>query len=104
MIAASPNWRSRSSRRVRSLWYFAKVAARFVDTQVLPIPPLGENTVATLPTRLAPLAEREDDVLRELRKRDHVRDLDLQRLGEDVGALAGAKQDHRGPRVLADRR
>ena len=26
--------------------------------EVLPIPPLGENTVATLPTRLAPLAER----------------------------------------------
>ncbi len=49
MIAASPNCRSRSisSTRLPDLW--ARSAARFVESTVLPVPPFGENTVTTRP-------------------------------------------------------
>jgi hypothetical protein len=49
MIAASPNWRSRSSSSARFFSYFANAAARFVAVTVLPVPPFGENTVMILP-------------------------------------------------------
>src|SRR5919106_567309 len=51
MIAASPNWRSRSSRSVRLPSNLAKAAARLVEVTVFPVPPLGENTVTMRPRR-----------------------------------------------------
>src|SRR5207244_13561206 len=48
---------------------------------------------------LAGLANREDDVLGQLRKGDHVRDLGVERLGEDAGAVAGAEQDRKSTRL-----
>src|ERR671919_499356 len=67
MIAASPNWRSRSSSSVRLPCCFASDAARFVAVTVLPVPPLGENTVITRPlrptsaSRRRPVCRVEDD-------------------------------------------
>src|SRR6266536_2755578 len=51
MIAASPNWRSRSSSSVRFPQCLASDAERFVDSTVLPVPPLGEKTVTRRPCR-----------------------------------------------------
>jgi hypothetical protein len=51
MIAASPNWRSRSRRSVRFPSCFANEAARLVAVTVLPVPPLGEKTVMIRPCR-----------------------------------------------------
>jgi hypothetical protein len=45
MIAASPNWRSRSISSARFLSFFANDVARFVAVTVLPVPPFGEKTV-----------------------------------------------------------
>ncbi len=53
MIAASPNWRSRSRRRVFLPSYLANVDARFVAVTVFPVPPFGENTVTIRPRRPA---------------------------------------------------
>ena len=52
---------------------------------------------------MARLADREDDVLRQLRQRDEVGDAVLERLFEQAGAVAGREQDDRRPRVLAHR-
>ena len=49
MIAASPNWRSRSISNTRMREQCARSAARFVESTVLPVPPFGENTVTTRP-------------------------------------------------------
>src|SRR5579862_11026 len=49
MIAASPNWRSRSRSSVRFPSCFARSAARLVATTVFPVPPFGEKTVTTVP-------------------------------------------------------
>src|SRR5256885_906498 len=54
MIAASPNWRSRSSSSVRLPECFASEAARFVAIDVLPVPPFGAKTVTILPCRAWP--------------------------------------------------
>ena len=51
MIAASPNWRSRSRSSVLLPIVLQSVAARFVETTVLPTPPFGEKTVITRPRR-----------------------------------------------------
>src|SRR5690242_5385787 len=51
MIAASPNWRSRSSSSARFPQCFASDAETFVDRTVLPVPPLGEKTVTSRPCR-----------------------------------------------------
>jgi hypothetical protein len=51
MIAASPNWRSKSTSSVRRPPRLASAEARFADRIDLPVPPLGENTVITCPVR-----------------------------------------------------
>src|SRR5436190_319064 len=51
MIAASPNWRSRSSSKARFPQCLASDAETFVDRTVLPVPPFGENTVMSRPCR-----------------------------------------------------
>src|ERR671923_248984 len=51
MIAASPNWRSRSSSSARLPQCLASETPRFVAVTVLPVPPLGENTVTSRPCR-----------------------------------------------------
>src|SRR5262249_37399899 len=56
MIAASPNWRSRSSRSARLPQCFASDAERFVESTVLPVPPFGEKTVTRRPWRPPPFA------------------------------------------------
>src|SRR5438094_4814190 len=56
MIAASPNWRSRSSRSARLPQCLASEAEMFVERTVFPVPPLGENTVTRRPWRPPPLA------------------------------------------------
>src|SRR6266550_1918666 len=56
MIAASPNWRSRSSSSARFPQCLASEAERFVDSTVLPVPPLGEKTVTRRPCRPPPFA------------------------------------------------
>src|SRR6266576_975841 len=56
MIAASPNWRSRSSRSARLPQCLASEAEMFVERTVLPVPPFGENTVTRRPWRPPPLA------------------------------------------------
>ena len=114
MIAASPNWRSRSSSSVLLPIDLHSVAARFVETTVLPTPPFGEKTVITRPRRPSPalraaalcagLADGEDDVLRQLRQRDEVGDAVLERLFEQAGAVTGREEDDRRTRVLAHRR
>ena len=80
----------------------------------MPIPPLGENTVATLPRWLDEPADRLSawQALRIAKtmfsvscgQRDDVRDLGVERLRQNAGALAGTQQDHGRARVLADRR
>ncbi len=47
-MAASPNWRSRSTRATR-LPVWARPAARFVAMKVLPVPPLVLKTTIRLP-------------------------------------------------------
>ena len=114
MIAASPNWRSRSRSSVRLPSNLANAAARFVDVTVLPVPPFGENTVTIRPRRvgaltggfagrLARLADGEDDVLGHLREEQDVRHVGVQRLLEQDRGLARGEQDDRRPRVLAER-
>src|SRR5205823_7238271 len=51
---------------------------------------------------VADLADREDDVLRQLGQREHVGDPGLKRLLEQARALARGDEDHRRARVLAD--
>src|SRR5882724_2322801 len=58
MIAASPNWRSRSRSSVRRPPPLASAAARFVAMAVLPVPPFGEKTVMIRPSRFPPAAAR----------------------------------------------
>ena len=95
--------------------FFAKQTDRFVAVTVLPVPPFGENTVMTrpvaarvsplaAPTRVARLADREDDVLGQLRKEQHVGDVGVERLFEQSRGLARGDEDDRRLRVLADRR
>ena len=82
----------------------------FVERTVLPTPPFGEKTVITRPRRplsglsaatlVTCLADREDDVLGQLRQRDEVGDAVLERLFQQPGAVAGREEDDRRPRVL----
>ena len=51
---------------------------------------------------MARLADREDDVLRQLRQQEDVGDVGVERLLEQRGRLARGEQDDRRLRVLAD--
>ena len=83
---------------------------------VLPVPPFGENTVMIRPWRacaalgrqaaagVGRLAEREDDVLGQLRQQEDVGDaFGVERLVEQRGRLARGEDHDRRARVLADR-
>jgi hypothetical protein len=60
--------------------------------------------VPASPTGVARLANREDDVLGQLRKEQHVGDVGVERLLEQGRSLARSHQDDRCLGVLADRR
>ena len=94
---------------------FAQAAARLVAVTVLPVPPFGENTVTILPCRPGPvvcvpagrvrrLADREDDVLDELRAASRTSATSASSACSSSPAAARGEQDHRRTRVLADRR
>src|SRR6266542_4085981 len=106
MIAASPNCRSRSSSSVFLPSNFANALARFVAVTVLPVPPFGEKTVRIFPwrppTRVGRLADREDDVLDQLREQQDVGDLGLQRLLEHDRRPAGSDDQNRGARLITN--
>src|SRR5438093_8413622 len=64
--------------------------------------PLGRDRVAA--TDMRGLADREDDVLRQLRQREDVGHACLERLLQQCSAAARAHHDHRRTSVLADGR
>ena len=83
------------------------------EITVLPVPPFGENTVVIRPwlaealrppARMADLAQREDDVVGQLRERQDVGHAPLERGLEEARAVARGDEDHGRLRVLADRR
>ena len=112
MIAASPNWRSRSSSSVRRPSYFASARREVRRDDRLARPALRREDRDDPPVRadrggqaaagVRRLADREDDVLGQLRKQQDVGDVRLEGVLEQVGRLARGDEDDRRPGQLAD--